>query len=68
MEAGHYKLAKLSGGMIDWDAADLPVRKDASCELSGQCDCKLKTRVGKNPLIAKQEGAASPGAASTKLD
>jgi len=66
--AGYTNIAKLSGGMIDWDAAGLPVRKDASYELSGQCACKLKTRVGKNPLIAKQEGDASPGNASSKRD
>lgn len=46
--------------MIDWDAAGLPVRKDTSYELSGQCACMLKTRVGKNPLIAKQEPDTSP--------
>lgn len=68
VKAGYSNLAKLSGGMIDWDAAGLPVRKDTSYELSGQCACKLKTRVGKNPLIAKQEGDVSPGSASTKLD
>ncbi len=55
-KAGYSNIAKLSGGMIDWDAAGLPVRKDSSYELSGQCACKLKTRVGENPLIAKPEG------------
>ncbi len=68
VKAGYSNLAKLSGGMIDWDTAGLPVRKDTSYELSGQCACKLKTRVGKNPLIAKQEGDASHRSASTSLD
>lgn len=68
VEAGYTNIAKLSGGMIDWDAAVLPVRKDTSYELSGQCACKLKTRVGKNPVIAKQEADASPGRPSSRLD
>jgi rhodanese-related sulfurtransferase len=68
VKAGYSNLAKLSGGMIDWDAAGLPVRKDTSYELSGQCACKLKTRVGKNPLIAKEEGEASPGSATSTHD
>lgn len=65
VKAGYSNLAKLSGGMIDWDATGLPVRKDTSYELSGQCACKLKTRVGMNPLIAKEEGEASHGSASS---
>ena len=52
-DAGYANIAKLSGGMIDWDAEGLPVRKDSSYELSGQCACKLKTRVGKNPQMTK---------------
>ena len=32
--------------MIDWDREGLPVNKDPSYELSGQCACKLKTRIG----------------------
>jgi rhodanese-related sulfurtransferase len=51
--AGHGNVAKLSGGMIDWDAGGLPVRKDEDFELRGQCACKLKTRVGANPLLDK---------------
>jgi len=66
--AGYRNIAKLSGGMIDWDAAGLPVRKDSAYELSGQCACKLKTRVGKNPLIAKQAEDADPVSASSKRD
>ncbi len=53
-DAGYVNLAKLSGGMIDWDAAGLPVRKDDGYELGGQCACKMKTRDGENPLIAKR--------------
>jgi hypothetical protein len=44
--------------MIDWDADGLPVRKDEDFELRGQCACKLKTRVGSNPLLDKH--AATP--------
>lgn len=52
--AGYSNLAKLSGGMIDWDAAGLPVRKDGDYELRGQCACRMKTRHGGNPLIGKR--------------
>jgi len=53
--AGYANLAKLSGGMIDWDAAGLPVRRDSEYELGGQCACKIKTRRGGNPLAGKRE-------------
>lgn len=53
-DAGYVNVAKLSGGMIDWDAAGLPVRKDDGFELGGQCACKMKTRDGDNPLVAKR--------------
>jgi rhodanese-related sulfurtransferase len=52
-EAGYTNIAKLSGGMIDWDAAKHPVRKDTDYELGGQCACRIKTRHGGNPLIEK---------------
>jgi hypothetical protein len=38
--AGYTNIAKLSDGMIDWDAANLPVRA---------CACKIKTRPGGIP-------------------
>jgi len=53
--AGYANLAKLSGGMVDWDAAGLPVRRDLEYELGGQCACKIKTRRGGNPLAGKRE-------------
>jgi rhodanese-related sulfurtransferase len=59
VEAGYSNVAKLAGGIIDWDAAGLPVRKDAEYELGGQCACKIKTRVGRNPLLAKGGGDSS---------
>ncbi|NLJ47899.1 MAG: rhodanese-like domain-containing protein [Treponema sp.] len=49
--AGFTNIAKMAGGMIDWDREGLPVRRDPLYELSGQCACKLKTRTGKNPLL-----------------
>ena len=55
-EAGYSNLAKLSGGMIDWDAAGLPLRKDSDYELGGQCACRIKTRQGGNPLMEKPSG------------
>jgi rhodanese-related sulfurtransferase len=55
---GYANLANLAGGMIDWDGGGLPVRKDSSYELSGQCACKLKTRAGGNPL--KRKGGSPP--------
>lgn len=67
-EAGYTNIAKLSGGMIDWDAEGFPVRKDTSYELSGQCACKLKTRVGTNPLITKQQSGRSSGDSPTMAD
>jgi len=54
VRAGFTNLGKLSGGMIDWDAAGLPVRKDLNFELGGQCACKIKNRVGRNPLKDKR--------------
>ena len=51
--AGYTNIAKMSGGIIDWDAAGLPVRKDDDFELGGQCACKMKTRGGANPLMEK---------------
>lgn len=53
--AGYVNIAKLSGGMIDWDATGLPVRKDDYYELRGQCACKMKTRTGDNPLLDKPD-------------
>lgn len=50
---GYTNIANLVGGMIDWDKEGFPVRRDPLYELSGQCACKLKTRVGKNPLLDK---------------
>jgi rhodanese-related sulfurtransferase len=61
--AGYTNIAKLSGGMIDWDAAGLPVRKDRDYELGGQCACKMKTRRGGNPLVGKSGGGSGPGGA-----
>lgn len=52
-ESGYMNIAKLSGGMIDWDAAGLPVRRDSEYELGGQCACKIKPRRGGNPLKCK---------------
>ncbi|HQG40112.1 MAG TPA: hypothetical protein PLV76_04410 [Spirochaetales bacterium] len=52
-KAGYTNIAKLSGGMIDWDASGLPVRKDPDYALGGQCACKIKTRTGENPLMTK---------------
>lgn len=45
--------ACISGGIVEWEADGLPVRKDAEFELGGQCACKMKTRHGGNPLIDK---------------
>lgn len=59
LEAGYTNLAKLSGGMIDWDSAGLPVRRDREYELGGQCACKIKSRHGGNPLMGKEAGGSS---------
>jgi len=55
VSAGYTNLAKLSGGMIDWDAAGYPVHKDTEYELGGQCACKIKSRHGGNPLMGKHQ-------------
>ncbi|HNX97434.1 MAG TPA: rhodanese-like domain-containing protein [Candidatus Aminicenantes bacterium] len=49
-EAGYANLAVLIGGMVDWEKDGFPIRKDKDYELSGQCSCKLKPRIGGNPL------------------
>ena len=54
VDAGYTNIAKLSGGMIDWDAAGMPARKDSAYELGGQCACRIKTRRGGDPSIAKE--------------
>ncbi|HWR12129.1 MAG TPA: hypothetical protein VN445_09920 [Rectinemataceae bacterium] len=51
---GRSSVAVLVGGMIDWDAEGLPVRKDREYELGGQCGCKIKPRKGGNPLLKKE--------------
>ena len=66
--AGYSNIARLSGGMIDWDAEGLPVRRDADYELGGQCACKMKTRHGGNPLLAKSQVVPIPGDPSSKPD
>lgn len=71
-QAGYANLAKLSGGMIDWDSGGYPVRRDSEYELGGQCACKMKTRHGGDPLVDKHgspggapdNGAGSGGSAS----
>jgi len=42
----HFKgsLANLSGGLVDWEHAGLPVVVDYSEKLSGQCACQLRAR------------------------
>jgi hypothetical protein len=42
--------------MIDRDNGGFPMRKDKSYELFGQCSCKLKPRVGGNPLKKRKDG------------
>lgn len=66
--AGYTNIAKLSGGMIDWDAAGLPLRKDRAYEFSGQCACKLKTRAGGNPLAEKPGSDLPPDGQPLKTD
>lgn len=61
IDAGYLNVAKLSGGMIDWDSSGQPVRRDAEYELGGQCACKIKTRHGGNPLIEKRTAAVKGG-------
>jgi len=47
---GYSNVANLSGGIIDWERAGLPVRKDTGFELTGQCSCRLKSPRGGSPL------------------
>lgn len=57
--AGMTNAANLAGGMIDWDRDGLPVRKDPSLELSGQCACKLKTGKSSRPPDFRDNGRRS---------
>lgn len=52
-ESGYANIAYLAGGMLDWCADGMPVRRDDDYELRGQCACKMKTRHGGNPLTGK---------------
>lgn len=36
LAAGYARIAKLSGGMIDWDRAGFPVRRNRAYEIAGQ--------------------------------
>jgi rhodanese-related sulfurtransferase len=58
-KAGYKNIAKLAGGMIDWDAAGLPVRRDSEYELGGQCACKIHPRRGGDPLHDKKDARGS---------
>jgi rhodanese-related sulfurtransferase len=49
MEYGLANIANLAGGIVDWDRDGLPVTKDRSRILSGQCMCQLKTRQKSRP-------------------
>jgi arsenate reductase (thioredoxin) len=51
---GYSNAANLSGGIIDWERAGLPVRKDMGFELTGQCSCKLRSAKGGSPLRQKE--------------
>ncbi len=63
--AGFTNLAVLVGGMVDWEKDGYPIRKDRDYELGGQCSCKLKPRIGGNPLKKRLDtgltGDRAPG-------
>jgi rhodanese-related sulfurtransferase len=42
--SGLQKVCVLSGGIVDWERAGLPVTTDQSQILSGSCVCQLKKR------------------------
>jgi rhodanese-related sulfurtransferase len=44
MDRGMNNVANLAGGIVDWDRMGLPVTRDRSRLLSGQCPCQLKAR------------------------
>ena len=44
IESGLSTICILSGGIVDWERAVMPVSTDVSKELSGSCVCQLKKR------------------------
>jgi rhodanese-related sulfurtransferase len=44
MALGFNNIANLAGGIVDWDRMGLPVTRDRSHLLTGQCPCQLKAR------------------------
>ncbi|MGE5676978.1 MAG: rhodanese-like domain-containing protein [Pseudomonadota bacterium] len=41
---GYSQVACLSGGMVAWDRAGMPLSKDEGYAMSGGCACRLKTQ------------------------
>jgi arsenate reductase (thioredoxin) len=58
---GYSNVANLSGGIIDWERAGLPVRKDPGFELTGQCTCRLKSPKGGSPHEDGEEALSGSG-------
>ena len=38
-------MAYLSGGMVEWERAGLPIAKDVDYEMIGGCACRIHARV-----------------------
>jgi rhodanese-related sulfurtransferase len=41
---GFTNIANLNGGMVDWERDGLPILKDRTAEMHGQCVCRLRRK------------------------
>lgn len=41
---GYNRVFYIGGGIIDWDAAGLPLKKDLDYELNGGCACQVRQK------------------------
>jgi rhodanese-related sulfurtransferase len=44
LESGIENVCVLAGGIVDWERASMPLKKDILHEMSGSCVCQLKKR------------------------
>jgi rhodanese-related sulfurtransferase len=42
MEQGYSQVACMTGGIVEWDRAGLPLKKDGDYEMVGGCACRLQ--------------------------
>lgn len=42
IEQGYLQVAYMAGGIVEWDRAGLPLKKDADYSMTGGCACRLQ--------------------------